>query len=168
MASPSILISGPVNTSKESLLRKIVNNLDNDFESVLSISTLQSRIIESSDLLPITASSEISPEDLTGIGIEITSWLDDTKEPRLVTLENLSTLLMYHDSETLFRFLHIVKSRLESDDTPLICIEDTTEDTPKVQPHMKLFDYIVFTRLSDGSLQYNVKKNSEDLPKLKM
>jgi len=59
-----------------------------------------------------------SPVDLTGIGVRISKffeyfWRGGTKEVRLV-VDSLSTILMYSNLQTVFRFLHVFTGRIKT------------------------------------------------------
>ena len=57
-----------------------------------------------------------SPEDLTGIGIALTTALDSWAgvEELLVRFDSISVLLQYVDTRTTFQFLHTVVARLRT------------------------------------------------------
>lgn len=55
-----------------------------------------------------------NPNDLTGLGIRITEFLDrwDDDQPMVVCFDSLTALLQYVDLETAYEFLHIITGRL--------------------------------------------------------
>jgi len=58
---------------------------------------------------------------MTGIGIKLSEYLQEFYETRGVTqnrvlLHSVSTLLMYSDLQTVFRFLHVFTGRIQSAD----------------------------------------------------
>ena len=57
-----------------------------------------------------------SPGDLTGISLEFAKQLDDVDEsvPVRVGLASVSTVLMYAELRTVFRFLHVFTARIRS------------------------------------------------------
>lgn len=60
-----------------------------------------------------------SPGDLTGISLEFAKFVKqfpDPGGPLRVGFSNVSTVLMYANPETVFRFLHVFTSRLRSGD----------------------------------------------------
>jgi hypothetical protein len=63
-----------------------------------------------------------NPADLTGLGIELSEFLDATRErsgaarPR-VCYDSLTALMQYADLQRAFRFLHVVSGRVKSADT---------------------------------------------------
>lgn len=169
MSIPSILITGPPYTEKTKILKSAIESLDTTFKSTLSISTDQTSSVEKADVLAITGESSLSPEDLTGIGIETSKWIETKAEPALITIENLNTLLMYHDEETLFRFLHVLQARLKTTNAGFIALEESAEDFKEPRPHLELFDYVIYTRRNDeGNVEYTIQKNTSALPSLEL
>jgi hypothetical protein len=59
-----------------------------------------------------------SPGDLTGISLEFAKLLDERDEPTDVRVgfASVSTVLMYSEQQTLFRFLHVFTARIASGD----------------------------------------------------
>ncbi len=89
-----------------------------------------------------------SPTDLTGIGIEFSELLEEfhgrgTGRTR-VALDSLSPLLIYSDLQTVFRFLHVLTSRIEDADAVGIhTIESTAHDAETINTLKQLFDGVV-------------------------
>lgn len=87
-----------------------------------------------------------SPVDLTGIGIELSELLREFYEDRGVTrnrvlLHSLSTLLMYSNLQTVFRFLHVFTGRVQSADAlGLFVIDETGHDDQTMSTLKQLFD----------------------------
>ena len=96
-----------------------------------------------------------SPVDLTGIGIQFSEFLqtfyaDRGVERNRVLLHSLSTLLMYADLQTVFRFLHVFTGRVQSvGGLGLYTIDSTAHDDQAMNTVRQLFDGIVTTR-EDG------------------
>jgi KaiC/GvpD/RAD55 family RecA-like ATPase len=86
-----------------------------------------------------------SPGDMTGVGIGVSEQLrrfaeEETEHTRVV-FDSLSTLLMYSDAETVFRFLHVLTGRIDSVDAAgLFTIDPTTHDHETVNTLKQLFD----------------------------
>lgn len=86
-----------------------------------------------------------SPGDMTGVGIGVSEQLrrfaeEETEHTRVV-FDSLSTLLMYSDAETVFRFLHVLTGRIDSlDAVGLFTIDPTTHDRETVNTLKQLFD----------------------------
>ncbi|MEF8820201.1 MAG: recombinase RecA [Haloferacaceae archaeon] len=92
-----------------------------------------------------------SPVDMTGIGIKLSETLEsfyqehDVDDTR-VMVHSLSTLLMYSDLQTVFRFLHVFTGRIQSvDGLGLFCIDSTAHDEQTMNTLKQLFDGIVTT-----------------------
>jgi KaiC/GvpD/RAD55 family RecA-like ATPase len=93
-----------------------------------------------------------SPVDLTGIGIELSELLRALYQKRGLTrnrilLHSLSTLLMYSDLQTVFRFLHVFTGRVQSADAlGVFVIDSSAHDEQTVSTLKQLFDGIVTVR----------------------
>ncbi|MFC7137300.1 RAD55 family ATPase [Halobaculum litoreum] len=96
-----------------------------------------------------------SPVDMTGIGIKLSEFLEAFYKDRgirqnRVMVHSLSTLLMYSDLQTVFRFLHVFTGRIQSvDGLGLYCIDSTAHDDQTMNTLKQLFDGIIETR-EDG------------------
>ncbi|MDH5020776.1 RAD55 family ATPase [Halobacterium rubrum] len=90
-----------------------------------------------------------SPNDLTGIGIELSELLRALYEQRNVTrnrilLHSLSTLLMYSDLQTVFRFMHVFTGRVQSADAlGVFVVDSTAHDEQTVSTLKQLFDGVI-------------------------
>ncbi|WP_049979977.1 RAD55 family ATPase [Halolamina rubra] len=90
-----------------------------------------------------------SPVDMTGIGIQLSEFLqafykDRNIERNRVMLHSLTTLLMYSDLQTVFRFLHVFTGRVQSvDGLGLYCIDETAHDQQTLNTLKQLFDGVV-------------------------
>ncbi|MFA9425012.1 RAD55 family ATPase [Natronorubrum sp. A-ect3] len=98
-----------------------------------------------------------SPVDMTGIGINLSEFLQDFYEERGVTenrvlLYSVSTLLMYSDLQTVFRFLHVFTGRIQSADAMgVYIIDSTSHDAQTMNTLKQLFDAsIELEKASDG------------------
>jgi len=94
-----------------------------------------------------------SPGDMTGVGIGVSEQLrrfaeEDTERTR-VAFHSLSTLLMYSEVETVFRFLHVLTGRIDGVDAiGLFTIDPMTHDAETVNTLKQLFDGAI--ELRDG------------------
>ena len=92
-----------------------------------------------------------SPVDMTGIGIKFSEVLEEFYQTRGVSqnrvmLHSLSTLLMYSDLQTVFRFLHVFTGRIQSiDGLGLFSIDSTAHDDQTMNTLKQLFDGIITT-----------------------
>ncbi|MFC7074110.1 RAD55 family ATPase [Halovenus rubra] len=90
-----------------------------------------------------------SPTDMTGIGIKFSEFLEEFYSDRGITknrivMDSLSTLLMYSDVQTVFRFMHVLTSRIEDADAiGLVIIDSTAHDAEDINTLKQLFDGIV-------------------------
>lgn len=90
-----------------------------------------------------------SPVDMTGIGIKISEFLQDFYESRGLTenrvlLHSVSTLLMYSDLQTVFRFLHVFTGRIQSADAlGVYVIDSTAHDDQTMNTLKQLFDAVI-------------------------
>jgi KaiC/GvpD/RAD55 family RecA-like ATPase len=96
-----------------------------------------------------------SPVDMTGIGIKFSEFVESfyadrgVKQNR-VLVDSLSTLLMYSDLQTVFRFMHVFTSRIEDADALGVhTIESTAHDAEAMNTLKQLFDGVVEVE-SDG------------------
>ncbi|WP_435126014.1 RAD55 family ATPase [Halobaculum sp. D14] len=92
-----------------------------------------------------------SPVDMTGIGIKLSEFLEEFYQNRRIErnrimVHSLSTLLMYSDLQTVFRFLHVFTGRIQSvDGLGLYCIDSTAHDDQTLNTLKQLFDGVVET-----------------------
>ncbi len=97
-----------------------------------------------------------SPVDMTGIGIKLSEFLEEFYTGRGITqnrvlLHSVSTLLMYSDLQTVFRFLHVFTGRIQSADAlGLYVIDSTAHDEQTMNTLKQLFDGILMLEEGDG------------------
>ncbi|MFC7186593.1 RAD55 family ATPase [Halorubrum yunnanense] len=89
-----------------------------------------------------------SPVDMTGIGIKLSEFLqafgDRGIEENRVMVHSLSTLLMYSDLQTVFRFLHVFTGRIQSvNGLGLFSIDSTSHDDQAMNTIKQLFDGVI-------------------------
>jgi KaiC/GvpD/RAD55 family RecA-like ATPase len=90
-----------------------------------------------------------SPVDMTGIGIKLSEFLQAFYEERGLTenrvlLHSVSTLLMYSDLQTVFRFLHVFTGRIQSADAlGIYVIDSTAHDDQTMNTLKQLFDGVI-------------------------
>jgi len=97
-----------------------------------------------------------SPLDMTGIGIKFSEFVEEfytgrnVKQNRVV-VDSLSTLLMYSDLQTVFRFMHVLTSRIEDADAiGFHVIESTAHDQESLNTLKQLFDGVVEVEADDS------------------
>lgn len=92
-----------------------------------------------------------SPVDMTGIGIKLSEALqafhrDRAVEHNRIVLHSLTTLLMYADLQTVFRFLHVFTGRVQSvNGLGLFAIDSTVHDERTLNTLKQLFDGTIVT-----------------------
>ncbi|WP_440765847.1 RAD55 family ATPase [Natronorubrum sp. DTA7] len=90
-----------------------------------------------------------SPVDMTGIGIKLSEFLQEFYENRglsenRVLLHSVSTLLMYSNLQTVFRFLHVFTGRIQSADAMgVYVIDSTAHDDQTMNTLKQLFDAVI-------------------------
>jgi len=104
----------------------------------------QQRGVESVDDPRVKYAS--SPVDMTGIGISLSEYLEEFYESRgiernRVLLHSVSTLLMYSNLETVFRFLHVFTGRIQSANALGVhVIDSTAHDEQTINTLKQLYD----------------------------
>ena len=107
----------------------------------------QGRSVSDTDLVKYAS----SPVDMTGIGIKFSEFIEEFTayrdiEHNRVMFDSISTLLLYSDLRTVFRFMHVFTSRVEKADAVGIhVIESTAHDEEAMNTLKQLFDGIVRT-----------------------
>ncbi|MFC5366604.1 RAD55 family ATPase [Salinirubrum litoreum] len=92
-----------------------------------------------------------SPVDMTGIGIKLSEVLQGFTANRgigrnRIMVHSLSTLLMYSNLQTVFRFLHVFTGRIQSVDAlGLFAIDSTAHDEQTMNTLKQLFDGVITT-----------------------
>jgi KaiC/GvpD/RAD55 family RecA-like ATPase len=102
-----------------------------------------------------------SPEDMTGVGIKFSELLEGFYTERGYTRNrtlfvSVSTLLMYSDLQTVFRFLHVFASRVENAGAlGLFVIQSEAHDARTMNTLSQLFDGVIEVD-DDGDLTTNL------------
>jgi len=96
-----------------------------------------------------------SPGDLTGIGIGITKALEGLhnsgRTRGRLALISLSTMLTYTDKKTVFKFCHVLSSRLDAADyIGVFTIDSGAHDQQTIQVIKQAFDGLIEVRDADG------------------
>ncbi|MDX1747996.1 MAG: recombinase RecA, partial [Halobacteriales archaeon] len=102
-----------------------------------------------------------SPGDLTGLGIGLTEQLRrfaESHEGRTrVGFHSLSTLLMYTELETVFRFVHVVTGRCDAIDAlAFFALDPTTHGETTVNTLKQLFDGIIEVRDGEDGTELRI------------
>jgi len=90
-----------------------------------------------------------SPVDMTGIGIKLSEFIEEfhgtrSIENNRILLHSVSTLLMYSDLQTVFRFLHVFTGRVQSAEAlGVYVIDSTAHDDQTMNTLKQLFDAVL-------------------------
>jgi len=90
-----------------------------------------------------------SPVDMTGIGIKFSEFIEQFYTERgikqnRIAVDSLSALLMYSDLQTVFRFMHVLTSRIEdAEAVGFHVLESTAHDAETRNTLKQLFDGVV-------------------------
>ncbi|MDY6774690.1 MAG: recombinase RecA [Halobacteria archaeon] len=104
-----------------------------------------------------------SPSDLTGIGINVSQFLDEFWnekgiERNIIYLNSVSTLLMYSDLQTVFKFLHVFTGRVDSvEGLGLFIIDPEMHEQQAYSTLKPLFDGMVELRQGDEGKEIRAK-----------
>ncbi|WP_313695011.1 RAD55 family ATPase [Halorarum halobium] len=137
--------------SADRLLKRFGKRVSHDGKPVAVVDTVTRQQgvgdVRDDDRIKYTS----SPVDLTGVGIKLSEFLENFHAERgiernRVMLHSLSTLLMYTDLQTVFRFLHVFTGRIQSvDGLGVYCIDSTAHEEREMNTLKQLFDGIVET-----------------------
>lgn len=126
--------------------RSLLENPDRTHLGIVDCVTQhQGRSLPDTDLVKHTS----SPTDMTGIGIKFSEFIEEFYTERgvkknRIAMDSLSTLLMYSDVQTVFRFMHVLTSRLEDADAiGVFVIESSAHDAETMNTLKQLFDGVV-------------------------
>lgn len=103
-----------------------------------------------------------SPRDLTGIGMELTDlyegFYDRGTDDVRTGLDSISTLLMYAELPTVFRFLHVFTGRVSTaDGMGVFVVDPSSHDDQTTQTLNQLFDGRIDVRAGDGDPELRVQ-----------
>lgn len=90
-----------------------------------------------------------SPVDLTGIGVKISQlfeefWMKKNLRKTQLTINSLSTILMYSNIQTVFRFLHVFTGRVKSAGAlGIYVVESGMHDEQSLATLKQLFDGMI-------------------------
>lgn len=90
-----------------------------------------------------------SPVDLTGIGVKISQFFEEMlvrkkKEHIHLCINSLSTILMYSNIQTVFRFLHVFTGRVKAaNGFGIYVVEDEMHDAQTIATLKQLFDGMI-------------------------
>jgi KaiC/GvpD/RAD55 family RecA-like ATPase len=90
-----------------------------------------------------------SPVDLTGIGVKISQFLEEFLVKKnlgkiRLSINSLSTILMYSNLQTVFRFLHVFTGRVKAaNGFGIYVVEDEMHDAQTIATLKQLFDGMI-------------------------
>lgn len=101
------------------------------------------------------------PSDLTGMGIGITESFERLDEYGVdrsrLALSSLSTMLTYTDQQTVFKFCHVVTSRIDTaGHLSAFTIDSSAHDQQTLQVVKQPFDGLIEVRERDGTREARV------------
>jgi KaiC/GvpD/RAD55 family RecA-like ATPase len=186
-AGTNLLLSGPPLSGKRSLALNVLGEGSRNGEGSIIVTTKDSgdRVLENfassveGEIGPVAVVDCVtkqqgagslsdddriryvsSPVDMTGIGIQLSEFLQEFYQDRgvhqnRVMLYSLSTLLMYSDLQTVFRFLHVFTGRIQSiGGLGLFAIDSTAHEDKTVNTLKQLFDGLIeLSESGDPSLR---------------
>jgi len=135
--------------------KKRIENVEDEPLGIVDCVTKQRGVGSAEDGPQLKYAS--SPVDMTGIGIKLSEFLQDFYERRglkqnRVLMHSVSTLLMYSDLQTVFRFLHVFTGRVQSaNGLGLYAIDSTAHDDQTMNTLTQLFDGLI--ELSEDSAE---------------
>ncbi len=103
-----------------------------------------------------------SPVDLTGIGVKISQffehfWMEMQLRETRLCINSLSTILMYSNLQTVFRFLHVFTGRIKAANAlGVYVIEEGMHDAQTIVTLKQLFDGMIEIREGDDGYQLRV------------
>lgn len=103
-----------------------------------------------------------SPVDLTGIGVKISQffehfWMEMQLRETRLCINSLSTILMYSNLQTVFRFLHVFTGRIKAANAlGIYVIEEGMHDEKTIVTLKQLFDGMIEIREGESGYQIRV------------
>lgn len=103
-----------------------------------------------------------SPVDLTGIGVRMSQyfeelWMKKDNPPIRVCINSVSTILMYSNLQTVFRFLHVFTGRIKAaKGLGLFVVDDKMHDPQTIATLKQLFDGLIEIKEHESSYMIRV------------
>jgi len=124
------------------------NNLEIPLENLGIVDCVTKTLgVPSSETSNIKRAS--SPVDLTGIGVKISQffeyfWMKKNIRKTRLCIVSLSTILMYSNIQTVFRFLHVFTGRVKAQGAiGIYVVEEGMHDTQAIATLKQLFDGVL-------------------------
>jgi len=105
---------------------------------------------------PIAVEGLSSPADLTGVGMVISKYLERWQDRESVALcfDSLTALLQYEDAKDIYRFLHIISTRLAGTDAVAhFHLDPMTQDEQTVSTLKSSFDAVASYEDDEWTIQ---------------
>jgi len=185
-AGTSLLIAGPSLTRKRELMLRLVGQeTDAQGGAVITTKKSAGTILEQLDIPPESDGREYlrlidcvsqergmgeveetattkyisSPRDLTGLSIKLSGVFQGLYEEDMKTrvgLDSLSTFLMYHDLQRVYRMLHVLSGQIESAGWIGSFVIDSPSDR-ELEVLTQLVDGMIETRESDDGYEFRLR-----------
>lgn len=103
-----------------------------------------------------------SPVDLTGIGVKISQFFEEflmkkSMQRTRLCINSLSTIIMYSNIRTVFRFLHVFTGRVKAANAlGIYVVESEMHDPQTIATLKQLFDGIIEIKASGGGYAMQV------------
>ncbi|MBX0286172.1 DUF7504 family protein [Haloarcula salinisoli] len=183
----SVLVAGPAMTGKRDLMLDIVQGSKESVGCLVTTKKSASRVrswfdsvvadaddwsltivdcVGTSGVFGEPTGTDVvrvsSPRDMTGIGIKLTGFLQrqhaaGTTDPR-IGFHSLSTLLMYTDLGTVYRFSHVINSRISTAGAVgAVTLDTTSRNADAVETLSGVFDALVEVETDDSGRKLRVK-----------
>jgi len=186
----SVLVAGPAMTGKRDLMLDIVGGSTDSVACLVTTKKSARQVREwfetvvpdaeewdltiidsvgSSETFARSTGTDVikisSPRDLTGIGIRLTGFLQRQHEAGTtdsrIGFHSLSTLLMYTDLGTVYRFAHVINSRISTaGSVAAVTLDTTSRNTDAVETLSGVFDALVEVESDDRGRKLRVKGGS--------
>lgn len=184
-AGTSLLISGPSLTRKRELMLQLVDQQADEGNVVITTKKSAGTVLQQLDIPPKSDAREYlrlvdcvtqergmgeaeetettkyisSPRDLTGLSIKLSGVFQGLYQqdvPTRVGLDSLSTFLMYHDLQRVYRIMHVLSGQIESAGWLGIFVIDSPSDR-ELNVLTQLVDGMIQTRDTDGGYEFRVR-----------
>lgn len=135
-------------------------------ENASSVDTRAVGVVDAAGSQAMTEHGQLrtvsGPSDLTGVGMELTDlyegFVNQGARRVRVGIDSISTLLLYTDVQTVFRFMHVTTGRVSSaDGLGVYAIDPSSHDDQTVQTLNQLFDARVDVRDGEDGRQLRVR-----------
>lgn len=156
LAGTSLLVTGSPMVGKGSFLERTIRAALDDDRDTIHVSASRGYDRVASFLPARTAVVDCSPEpapdrpgvrdvaspsDLTGISMPVSELLQRARDRPVVTFDSVTTLLMYGEETSVFRFLSVLTGQLrQADGLGLFLLEEGCHDRQTVSTFQQLFD----------------------------